>query len=139
MHDNNTAHWIDLPAHRDPRGVLTSLEGGQDIPFAIRRVFYMHHMTADRGGHAHIDTDQVAIAASGRFCIELSDQHGTRRYLLDNPDRGLYIPRLAFIDIRDISADAVCLVLASSHYDPRRSLRSREAWLAHLRTQRDMP
>ena len=53
--------WIDLPSNRDERGVLTSVESEQDAPFAIKRIFYMHHVASDRGGHAHMDTDQVVM------------------------------------------------------------------------------
>lgn len=124
--------WIDLPSRGDERGTLTSIESGLDIPFAIQRIFYMHHVREDRGGHAHIDTDQVVIATSGRFVLELEDAHGITRHVMDDATRGLYIPRLVFIDIREISADAVCLVLASTHYDMGRSLRTREAWQQYL-------
>lgn len=129
----DTVRWIELPSHGDARGTLTSIESAQDIPFAIQRVFYMHGMTQDRGGHAHIDTDQVIIAAAGRFNLQLNHpQGGEDHYLLDNPCRGLYLPRLTFLDIIDISPDAVCLVLSSTHYDMGRSLRSRADWLRHL-------
>lgn len=129
----DAVRWIELPSHGDARGTLTSIESRQDIPFAIRRVFYMHGMTQNRGGHAHIDTDQIIIAAAGRFSLQLSHpQGGSDHYLLDNPCRGLYLPRLTFLDITDISPDAVCLVLSSTHYDMGRSLRSRADWLRHL-------
>lgn len=130
-----SVHWIALPAHADHRGTLTSIECGRDIPFAVQRVFYMHHMRCDRGGHAHRDTDQVVIAAAGRFTLTLSDRNGSRDYRLDDPDCGLYVPRMTFIDIHAISTDAVCLVLASTHYDMDRSLRSREAWQQQLARQ----
>ena len=55
-------NWVSLPSITDPRGVLTSIEGETDIPFDIKRIFYMHHITEDRGGHAHRDTDQLVIA-----------------------------------------------------------------------------
>ena len=56
---------ISLPSVVDSRGVLTAIEGTKDIPFEIKRVFYMHHIERNRGGHAHRDTDQVVIAISG--------------------------------------------------------------------------
>ena len=59
--------WIDLPAVTDGRGTLTAIEATQDIPFAIERIFYMHHISADRGGHAHRDTDQVLPTIATRW------------------------------------------------------------------------
>jgi len=126
--------WIDLPSNRDDRGILTSIESGQDTPFPIRRVFYMHHVIAERGGHAHIDTDQVVLAMAGTFELELRDGKDSIRYALDDPTRGLYVPRMVFIDIHGMSPETVCLVLASTHYDITRSLRSWDAYqeaLAH--------
>ena len=61
----DAVRWVELPSNVDARGVLTSIEGGQDIPFEIKRIFYMHHIAADRGGHAHIDTEQIVTAAAG--------------------------------------------------------------------------
>jgi hypothetical protein len=117
---------IDLPSNVDNRGVLTSIESAVDIPFAIKRIFYMHHIVADRGGHAHRDTDQVVIAISGCFKMDLSDGINTRTFDLDDPKRGIYVPRMIFIRMHDFSPGAVCCVLASTHYDIKRSIRSWE-------------
>lgn len=122
--------WIDLPSNRDDRGVLTSIESEQDAPFPIRRIFYMHHVVSDRGGHAHMDTDQVVVALAGSFEMELCDGKSSSTYQLDDPTRGLYMPRMIFIKIQGMTPDAVCLVLASTHYDISRSLRSWDDYLS---------
>ncbi len=124
--------WIDLPAVTDDRGTLTAVEGMVDIPFTINRIFYMHHVSADRGGHAHRDTDQVVIGISGRHVIEVRDATRSLRFVLDNPDRGLYLPRMTFTTLLDFSVDAVSLVLASTHYDRSRSIRTFPEYLAVL-------
>jgi dTDP-4-dehydrorhamnose 3,5-epimerase-like enzyme len=121
--------WIDLPSNRDDRGVLTSIESGQDTPFPIERIFYMHHVVSQRGGHAHMDTDQVVVAMAGEFEMELRDGKSSATYRLDDATRGLYVPRMIFIDIRGMSPETVCVVLASTHYDISRSIRSWEAYL----------
>ena len=121
--------WISLPSNHDPRGVLTSIEGGEDIPFAIKRIFYMHHITTDRGGHAHTDTDQVVIATSGSFNIDVSDGQRHETHTINDPTQGIYTPRMVFINLYNFSSDAVCLVLASTHYDMSKSIRSWEAYL----------
>ena len=124
--------WIDLPAVADSRGTLTAVEATKDIPFEIRRVFYMHHISADRGGHAHRDTDQVVIGISGRHVIEVRDAERSLRFVLDDPNRGLYLPRMTFTSLVEFSAGAVALVLASTHYDRSRSLRTFADYLAAL-------
>jgi dTDP-4-dehydrorhamnose 3,5-epimerase-like enzyme len=124
--------WISLPAIHDDRGTLTAVEGTKDIPFEIRRVFYMHHVSADRGGHAHRDTDQVVIGIAGRHEIEVKDDRRSLTFVLDDPDRGLYLPRMTFTSLRAFSDGAVSLVLASTHYDRGRSIRTFEEYLAAL-------
>lgn len=119
----------DLPAVKDSRGILTSVENGIDTPFDIKRIFYVHHVVTDRGGHAHRDTDQVIIAAYGDFKVSLSNGKRTVDYMLDDPSKGLYVPRMIFISLLDFSPGAVCMVLASTHYDIKRSIRSWEEYV----------
>ena len=120
----DVVRFIDVPTVRDDRGALTVVEAGRTIPFPVRRVFYMHHMTAERGGHAHRDTEQLVVCVAGALSLVLTDGRDTVAHRLDDPARGLYVPPMVFIDIRDISPGAVCLVLASTHYDMGRSIRS---------------
>ncbi len=124
--------WIDLPSNRDERGVLTSIESGMDIPFKIKRVFYMHHVEKNRGGHAHRDTDQVVIALVGDFMIDFSDGSRTNTYHLDDPTKGLFMPRMVFTRLYDFSKDAVCAVLANTHYEISRSIRSWEDYMEEI-------
>lgn len=107
----------------DSRGALTSIEELKDIPIEIKRVFYMHRVCSDRGGHAHIDTDQVVIAISGSFKVKLYDGKESVEYFLDDCTKGLYVPRLTFTNLYDFTSDAVCLVLANTYYDMGKSLR----------------
>ncbi len=125
--------YIDLKTIEDSRGSLTAVEGSQDIPFEIKRIFYMHHVSADRGGHAHIDTDQVLIPIHGKLMVKLFNGKETEEYLLDDCSKGLYIPRLYFTNMYEFTAETVCLVLASTHYDMSRSLRSMDAYMTYLK------
>jgi dTDP-4-dehydrorhamnose 3,5-epimerase-like enzyme len=122
----NDVKWIELPSVRDGRGVLTAVESGQDVPFPIKRIFYMHHIVSERGGHAHQETDQVVVAIAGSLTLELADGRERGRFEMNDATRGLFIPKMIFIEIKNISADAVCLVLASTHYDIAKSIRSWE-------------
>ena len=133
MHSVSEVYWINLPSVHDNRGILTSVESGMDIPFEITRIFYMHHVISERGGHAHVDTDQVVIAVSGSFTIELFDGRDKVNYFMDDPTRGLYIPRMIFIRLYDFSAHGVCQVLANTHYDIKKSIRNINDYLNSLK------
>lgn len=115
---------FNLPSAVDLRGILTSIESSIDTPFEIKRIFYMHHIVSDRGGHAHIDTDQVIVAVYGKFKVELSDGLNSKKYLLSDATKGMYVPRMVFIKLHDFSKGAVCMVLASTHYDIKKSIRT---------------
>ena len=128
--------WIELPAVSDDRGTLTAIEATRDIPFEIHRIFYMHHISADRGGHAHRDTDQVVIGIAGRHEIEVKDDRKSLTFVLDDPNKGLYLPRMTFTTLRSFSEGAVSLVLASTHYDRSKSLRTFEDYLNVLGSDR---
>jgi len=128
---------IDFSTYSDPRGCLTSIEGDcVDIPIDVKRVFFMHHVTDDRGGHAHIDTDQILIAIAGSFKLKLFDGKDTKEFIMNDCTKGIYVPRLTFTDMYDFSPDAVCLVLANTHYDIKKSLRSIDAYITFLNAQR---
>ncbi len=120
---------ISLPSILDERGVLTVMESNREIPFEIKRIFYMHHIKKDRGGHAHMDTDQVVIAISGSFDIELFDGENRGSYHMDDPTKGLYIPRMIFMSLSDFSDHGVCMVIANNYYDITRSFRTMEDFI----------
>lgn len=123
--------WIDLPHSVDERGVLTAVESMVSIPFDIRRIFYMHGtpLGIERGGHAHADTQQILISISGRFDVELSDGRFSRRFELANPNHGLFMPPMTWVRLENFSEHAVCLVLADTHYDRSKSIRTWEQFV----------
>ncbi|HWH69802.1 MAG TPA: FdtA/QdtA family cupin domain-containing protein [Candidatus Sulfotelmatobacter sp.] len=125
--------WLPFQDVLDERGRLTAVEGSAHIPFRIARVFYVHQVCTgqERGGHAHKDTDQVAVAVHGQMKVDLSDGVTTRTFHLNDPGRGLYIPRLLFTRLYDFRPDTVLLVFASTAYDRSRSIRSWEEYLAY--------
>ena len=124
--------WMDLHSVSDERGCLTAIEGGRMIPFDIKRVFYMHNVTkgSNRGGHAHQDTDQLAVAVHGSLKIIVSDGLESRSIILDDPRWGIILPRLTWVSLLDFSDDAVCMVLASTNYDRSKSIRTWSEYLA---------
>jgi dTDP-4-dehydrorhamnose 3,5-epimerase-like enzyme len=109
---------LELHTASDSRGHLTVLEGEQHIPFAIQRVFYIYAVSdgESRAGHAHREQQQVILAPVGSFEVIVDDGVRSNCVTLARPDRALYVPPLVWIEIRRFSEDAVCLVLASTHY-----------------------
>lgn len=124
--------WIDLPSHRDDRGRLTVIEAGRDVPIDIKRIFYVHETTRDRGGHAHRDTDQVLVAVYGALTARAFDGASRREFRLDDATMGLYVPRMLFVELVDFSTGGVCLVLANTHYDRSASIRSQADYVSAL-------
>lgn len=110
---------IPLQAHGDDRGSLIALEEENNIPFEIKRVYYMFN-TKDgvrRGLHAHRKLKQVAIAVRGSCRFVLDDGSERVEILLDNPGQGILIDSCMWREMYDFSKDCVLMVLADSHYD----------------------
>lgn len=106
-------------AHGDDRGQLVSLEEMKNIPFDIKRVYYMYKTvgSAVRGHHAHKSLEQILICVHGSCKIHLDDGAETAEVLLDKPYVGLYIANNMWREMYDFSEDAVLMVLASQFYD----------------------
>lgn len=111
---------LEFGQHGDARGQLVVIEGGQSIPFEIKRVFYIYGADAEtvRGQHANRRSGFVMINVAGSCCIRVKDAWGAEReYLLDQPYSGLFVPPMIWKDMYGFSKDAVLLVLSSEHYD----------------------
>lgn len=121
---------IDLPRITDPRGNLSVVQGGSHIPFDIRRVFYLYDVPggATRGGHAHHREQQVLIAVSGSFDVELDDGHDKMRVTLNRPFRGVLIPPGVWRELDNFSSGSVCLTLSSIDYDESDYIRDYETF-----------
>lgn len=119
---HNTIHdckLIDLRKISDPRGNLTVIEGNGDIPFEIKRVYYLYDVPGgeSRGAHAHKELYQLLIAANGSFSVILDDGNEKVTYNLKRPYYGLLIVPGIWRDLDDFSSGSVCLCLASEHYE----------------------
>lgn len=110
---------IDLPRHNDPRGNLSVIEGGVQVPFDIKRVYYLYDVPggSSRAGHGHLELQQFIIAMSGSFDVIVDDGFERKKIHMNRSYYGLYIPKMMWREIENFSSGAVCLVLASTHYD----------------------
>lgn len=110
---------IELPKISDPRGNLSFIEGGQHVPFDIKRVYYLYDVPggSDRGSHAHKSLHQFIVAMSGSFDVVLDDGREKKRFHLNRSYYGLYVCPMMWRDLDNFSSGAVSMVLASAHYD----------------------
>lgn len=110
---------INFESLGDERGALVALEGNKNIPFDIKRIYYIFNTTAGvaRGFHAHKALQQVAICLKGSCKFILTDGKKREEILLNKPDQGLVIGNMVWREMHDFSDDCVLLVLASEHYD----------------------
>lgn len=122
---------IEFPQKGDDRGHLVIVEGNQDIPFDIKRVFYIYGSDKDviRGKHANYNTEFVLINVAGTSKVKVDDGTEQKIFSLDRPHTGIFLPRMVWKDMYDFSEDSVLLVLASEHYDEKEYIRSYPEYL----------
>lgn len=124
-------HFDDLG---DERGKLVVIEGGQQIPFEIKRVFYIYDSenTVVRGQHANRESEFVLINVAGQSKVRITDGEEEIIVELNRPMMGVYIPKMIWKDMYDFSEDSVLLVLASTHYDGAEYIRDYEEYLDEI-------
>lgn len=111
--------FFDFSRRGDSRGNLVAVETGLDVPFEVKRVYYIWGTGpgVTRGLHAHRRLEQALICLHGSVTIVLDDGSGRTEIRLDDPSKGLYIGVKTWREMKDFSGEAVLLVLASEHYD----------------------
>ena len=116
---------IELPRISNRAGNITPVTNNENIPFVIKRIFYIYDIPGgeDRGAHAHKECHQFLIAASGSFEIELNDGTNKRTVSLNRPYFGLHIPPGIWAAEKGFSSGSICLVLASHKYDEQDYIR----------------
>jgi hypothetical protein len=117
---------IRLPQINDDRGSLCVVDAATHLPFAVARVFWVFDVpvTAWRARHAHREQHEFIIAARGLVTVEVEDGEMRGEFVLDSPDKGLFVPEMVWVELRDFSPDALCLCLASGPYLEDENLRS---------------
>ncbi|EXF95555.1 dTDP-6-deoxy-3,4-keto-hexulose isomerase [Pseudomonas fluorescens HK44] len=116
---------LDINTLGDERGHLIALEGDKNIPFEIKRVYYLTDTQpgVPRGFHAHKELVQVAVCVSGRCLMKMDDGLRTEEIWLDAPDKAIVIDKMIWHEMHDFSSDCVLLVLASDFYDEQDYIR----------------
>lgn len=130
------ARMLEFPQQGDERGRLVIVEGRQDVPFDIRRVFYIYGSDANvrRGQHANRRTEFVLVNVSGSSKVRVSDGLGNEAvFSLTRPHTGIFLPRMVWKEMYDFSPDSVLLVLASEHYDPDEYIRDYDAFVNEVK------
>lgn len=132
----NDVKMLEFPELGDDRGHLVVVEGGQNIPFEIKRIFYIYGSNPDvvRGQHANRRSAFCLINVSGKSKVKAIDQYGgEKRFILDRPRIGLYIPSMIWKDMYDFSTDSVLLVLSNEHYDGGEYIRDLNGFLKEVK------
>lgn len=126
---------IELTRIQDDRGNLSVVEANRDIPFEIKRAYYLYDIPggAVRAGHGHKALHQLMIAMSGAFDVTLDDGVHKKKFHLNRSYFGLYIPPMIWRDLNNFSSGAVCLNLASEYYAEADYIRSYADFLAEVK------
>ncbi len=123
-----------MPKIIDPRGNLTVAEQLKNVPFDIKRVYWVYDVPGGecRGGHSHKECKEFIIAVSGSFTVTLDDGNHKHTYLLNHPYQGLFVDTDTWRTLDDFSSGAVCLVLASEPYEEEDYIREYDAFTEYI-------
>lgn len=126
---------IDFKVLGDERGQLVALEGNKNIPFEIKRVYYLTGTKSGvpRGFHAHKELEQIAVCVSGSCRMIMDDGHCKEESWLDSPSKAIHIGKMIWHEMHDFSPDCVLLVLASEHYDESDYIRNYSDFIGLVR------
>lgn len=136
MNNNFTifdCHLVHFNKIHNRSGNLTAVENGIDIPFDVKRVYYLYDVPGgeSRGAHAHKNLQQIIIAASGAFDVTIDDGRNKKTVSLNRPYMGLHLKPGIWRELNNFSSGAICLVLASEVYSVEDYLRDYEIFVEH--------
>lgn len=126
---------IEFPELGDERGSLIALESLRQIPFDIKRIYYIYGTKEgiSRGFHAHKALQQVAVCVSGKCRMVLDNGHEKKDIWLDSPSKGLFIDKMMWREMHNFSPDCVLLVIASDYYNESDYIRSYDDFITKVR------
>jgi len=130
MYEN--VKMLEFELKGDNRGQLVVVEGMKDIPFEVKRIFYIFGSDSNvvRGKHANRRTEFVLINVAGTSKVKIKDGKGNEAiFALNRPHTGIYIPSMMWKEMYDFSKDSVLLCLASEHYDSNEYIRDYDEYI----------
>ncbi len=137
--NNSVYDCVILPLNKihNRAGNITIVEGQKNIPFDVRRIYYLYDIPGgeSRGGHAHKELYQLIVAASGSFDVLLDDSRNKKIVTLNRPDYGLMVVPRIWRELFEFSSGAICLVLASQKYDKDDYIRNYDNFI-NIKTNR---
>ena len=129
---------LEFPQKGDERGHLVIVEGMKDVPFDIKRIFYIYGSDKDvvRGQHANLKSQFVLVNVAGKSKVRVKDGLGNEAvFSLNRAHTGIYLPEMVWKDMYDFSEDSVLLVLSSEHYDPEEYIRDDDTFVKMVQTE----
>lgn len=126
---------VQFDKHEHHKGNITVVQNLKDIPFEVRRVYYLYDVPGgeSRGGHAHYGLRQLIVAVSGSFDVVIDDGNVKRTFTLNRPYHGLLVVPGLWRELENFASGSVCLVLASEHYDESDYIRNYDDFLKYKR------
>jgi hypothetical protein len=122
---------LEFSKNHAEKGNITALQNNIEIPFDIKRVYYLYDVPGGeaRGGHAHKALQQIIVAASGSFDLTVDDGKTKRTFHLNRPNLGVLMPAGLWRELHNFSSGSICLVLASEQYDENDYIREYDEYL----------
>lgn len=132
--ESNLIKKIDLPKFLDPRGNLSFIEENKQVPFEIKRTYWIYDVPGGeiRGSHAFKQTQELIVALSGSFDLVLHNGNEEVRYHLNRSYYGIYVPQMIWRKMENFSTNSLALVLASTEYDEQDYIRDFDSFKAAL-------
>ncbi len=118
IQENNLPHIISLPKIEDDRGNLSFFQNHKEIPFEIKRTYWIYDVPGGqkRGGHAFKEQHEFIIALSGSFDVKLNDGISEKTFSLNRPYYGLYVPNMIWREMLNFSTNSLALIVSSTNY-----------------------
>lgn len=135
-HNMDKVQMLEFSQHGDERGYLVVAEGGREIPFDIKRIFYIYGSDRKiiRGRHANRKSEFVLINVAGTSKVKVMDGEGNEAiFCLNRPHTGIYLPTMIWKEMYDFSADSVLLCLSSEYYDANEYIRDYKVFVDEIR------
>lgn len=137
--DEEIYRIINLKNLGDERGNLIVIEGNKDIPFEIKRIFYIYgsDSTVVRGQHANRESGFILVNVAGTSKVMITDGTDKEIVNLDKPMKAVYIPKMMWKEMYDFSSDSVLLVLANTHYDGKEYIRDYDEYVEIMKNYKN--